>query len=74
MSAQPVEVQDFGPTPHLLTPTELAQYLGVSVGALAQLRYTGRGPAFTKAGRQVRYRMADVQAYLDANTRTITEN
>ncbi|PBB08423.1 hypothetical protein CKW39_08640 [Kocuria sp. WRN011] len=59
-------------TDKLLTPTELAEYLHTTVGNLAQLRFQGRGPAFTKAGRRVLYRESDVQAWLDENTRTQT--
>lgn len=59
-------------TEKLITPPQLAEYLGTTVGNLAQMRYHGNGPAFIKAGRRVLYRETDVQAWLDANTRTQT--
>lgn len=59
-------------TATLYTPDQLAEYLGTTTGNLAQLRYRGTGPAFVKAGRRVLYRETDVQAWLDANTRTQT--
>ncbi|MFD6893488.1 helix-turn-helix transcriptional regulator [Rhodococcus sp. NPDC060086] len=56
----------------LATPSEVARYLGVSVGSLAQMRHLGRGPAFTKIGSRVRYRWASVESYVDQQTRQQT--
>lgn len=57
----------------LATPTEVAEYLGMTTGALAQMRYRGTGPAFVKASaRKVLYRWTDIQDWLTANTHTIT--
>ncbi|WP_248762610.1 AlpA family transcriptional regulator [Pseudarthrobacter sp. SSS035] len=56
----------------LLTSTELAQKLHKTVSALAQWRYKGVGPKFIKLGGGVRYRASDVEAWLDAQTRTQT--
>lgn len=57
----------------LLTAAELAQRLGSTEGALAQWRYKGLGPKFIKPSpRKVLYRWSDVEAWLDAQTRTIT--
>ncbi len=56
----------------LLTPGELAEYLGRSVAALAQLRYRGTGPAFINAAGRVRYRWAAVEEWLDDATRVQT--
>lgn len=58
----------------LITPAELAEYLHPTVGNLAQFRFRGEGPAFTKAGRRVLYRESAVQEWLDKNTRTITHH
>lgn len=59
--------------PDLLTPAQLGEYLGLTVGALAQMRYRGNGPKFIKlGGKQVRYRESDVQAWLDQQTRDRT--
>lgn len=49
----------------LLTPTELAERLGVSVGTLANWRLRGGGPAYIKlSGRAVRYRPAAVEKWI----------
>ncbi len=53
----------------LIDEPTLASRLGVSRSTLQSRRYTGRGPRFIKLGRMVRYRNADIDAYLSANTR-----
>ena len=50
----------------LMTPLDVSRYLGVPPGTLANWRYLGRGPAFLRVGRHVRYRDADVTAWVDA--------
>lgn len=52
----------------LLTAVDVSQALGVTTGQLAQWRHLGRGPRFIKQGRFVRYRPADIDAWLDAQT------
>lgn len=52
----------------LATPGELADYTGGSVQTLAVWRMKGIGPKFIKMGRHVRYRWADIEAWLDAQT------
>jgi excisionase family DNA binding protein len=47
-------------------PEETAEYLGVTVNALAKMRWDGSGPPYVKIGRRVRYRRSDVDAWLDA--------
>jgi excisionase family DNA binding protein len=49
----------------LLTAAEVAEYLEVPQGTLANWRYLGRGPAFVRLGRHVRYRSEDVAAWID---------
>jgi excisionase family DNA binding protein len=53
----------------LIDESTLASRLGVSRSTLQSWRYSGRGPRFIKLGRMIRYRTADVDAYLQANTR-----
>jgi excisionase family DNA binding protein len=49
----------------LLTPEEVAEYLGVSVETLNVWRCTKRyNLPYVKAGRLVRYRRADVEAFV----------
>ena len=52
----------------LLRTPQAADLLGVSESKLEHMRSCGRGPAFIRIGRQVRYRIADIHAFLDANT------
>lgn len=55
----------------LLPPTPVAEALGITTGNLAQMRYRGTGPKFIKLGaRSVRYRWCDVEAWIEANTLT----
>jgi len=61
------------PRTTLLTPQETAQILGVSMGTLAQWRSQRRGPPFVKIeGRLVRYRLADLEAYLASSLVPLT--
>ncbi|MFC9993745.1 helix-turn-helix transcriptional regulator [Nocardia sp. NPDC127526] len=52
----------------LATPEEFAEYSGLSLQRLADMRYHGTGPKFIKYGRAVRYRWADIYTWEDANT------
>lgn len=51
---------------HLLTTEEVADWLGVKPNTLAKARYDGMSsfPDYKKIGRGVRYRVADVRAWL----------
>lgn len=49
----------------MLTTSELAEYLGVHVQAIYDLRADGRGPAGIRVGRELRYRISDVRGWLD---------
>lgn len=54
----------------LLTPEQVAEFLGMSPRTLAAWRYKRRGgPTWCKCGSLVRYRKADVIAWLDGGTR-----
>lgn len=49
---------------------EIAARLHISVSTLRNWRVSGRGPAFVKIGkRAVRYRWADVEAFLATGQR-----
>lgn len=58
------------PSHKLLDPIEVAEALGVSPKTLARWRceQTG-GPRWVKIGRLVRYRAADVDAYVESRVR-----
>jgi hypothetical protein len=51
----------------IATPQEVADHRRMTVAALAQERYLGRGPAYIKTGRTIRYDWADVHAFLAAS-------
>lgn len=54
-------------TDRLLSPEEAAEYLGgVSLSTLSNWRVQRTGPAYTKAGRLIRYRESSLVAYLAA--------
>lgn len=49
--------------PHL-TEAQAAERLGLKPGTLKKMRRRGRGPAFFKISRSIRYDAADITAYL----------
>ncbi len=53
------------PRDQLLTVEELADYLGVPVATLYQWRYQRQGPSGFRVGRHLRYRQADVEAWIE---------
>jgi excisionase family DNA binding protein len=51
--------------PRLLSAEEVATILGVPVKTLYQWRYKGAGPAGVRVGRHLRYRTADIEAWIE---------
>ena len=47
-----------------MTLSELAAHLSVSTQALCGLRSKGRGPRGFRVGRQLRFRMSEIEAWL----------
>lgn len=57
----------------LITTAELAEALGLAEQTLIGWRCSGKGPSFTKLGKSVFYRLADVKAWVAKNvTATVT--
>lgn len=57
------------PTLQLLTPREAAAHLGVAAGTLAIWRCKKRyALRYVKVGSKVRYRLADIEKFLEART------
>lgn len=57
----------------LLDTTQAAAYLGgLKPNTLEGWRVSGKGVRFIKIGRLCRYRVEDLDAYLEAQTRTST--
>lgn len=50
----------------LISTEDLAQYLGVPVQTLYVWRTKGTGPRAVRVGKHLRYRHADVEAWLDS--------
>lgn len=51
-----------------LNEYEASEITGFAVKTLQRRRWEGLPPVFLKIGRKVRYRLSDLQAYLDACT------
>lgn len=50
-----------------LTEAEAAARLGLKVATLRAWRHQGRGPAFVRLGRAIRYLASDIDEFLQAN-------
>jgi len=50
----------------LLDPAWLAAYLGIPLATVYQMNSRGTGPRRIRVGKHVRYRKADVDAWLDS--------
>ncbi len=50
----------------LLDTKELSEYLGIAVSTILEYRMQGRGPVYIKLGHLVRYKVADVDAWLES--------
>ncbi len=53
--------------PLVLNADKVAKKLGLSVSTLAKMRLYGSGPVYSKLGRRVVYRLADLEAWIAAN-------
>ena len=49
----------------MLSTRELAEYLGVAPQAIYDLRTTGRGPRAIHVGRELRYRVSEIEAWIE---------
>lgn len=50
----------------LFDTEQAAAYLGCAISTLEWYRFDGRGPAYYKTGRRVRYKLSDLDAYMEA--------
>jgi excisionase family DNA binding protein len=53
------------PLPDLLSPSEVAVYLGVPVSTIHYWRGRGQGPPGFKVGKRLRFRASDVAKWLE---------
>lgn len=58
--------------PELWTPADFAAYAQLSINQVAKLRRSGKGPAFIKLGKHVRYVPGVCHRWILANQRTST--
>ena len=58
---KPSHTSDIG----LLTAKQAARYLSISTKWLANQRWQGTGPKFIKVGGAVRYRVSDLEQFLE---------
>lgn len=56
-----------GPTNQPLTESEAAARLGLKVATLRAWRNQGRGPAYVRLGRAIRYLSTDLDEFLQSN-------
>lgn len=49
------------------SPEFAAEYLGIKIQTLANWRVEGRGPKFYRVGRLVRYRIEDLEAWIETS-------
>lgn len=58
----------------LLTEQEAAEFLDLKAGTLAVWRSVGRYPElrYVKIGRNIRYRVTDLESFLQSRTRSAT--
>ena len=58
----------------LMTTVETSAYVRHAVQTLAKWRVYGKGPQWIKMGRSVFYERRDVDAWIEAHTRTSTSS
>ena len=58
----------------LLNEEKTAEFLGLSTATLRKWRWEGKEPRFIKLGRRVVYRMSDIEAYLEKQSRLSTSD
>lgn len=56
----------------LLSAVDVSNELQIPTATLSTWRTRGGGPAFVKLGRAVRYRRADLEAWISANSKAHT--
>lgn len=59
---------DAGPIERLLTPRDVSAAIGVPEPTLRDWRTDDIGPPFIRVGRAVRYRLRDLEQWLDERT------
>lgn len=63
----PDPVRDAADAVNAVSEPQASRYIRMSVPWLRQQRMRGRGPAYVRIGRSIRYRLSDLDAYLAAH-------
>lgn len=58
--------------PEFLTRQKAAEYLNIKKSTLEAWAHKGGGPIFVKFGRSVRYRLSDLESYIESHTQRNT--
>ena len=66
IESAPMAARRAEPPSELMTTSEAARYLKLSESYLHNSRLTGVGPRYVKAGRSVRYRLGDLEIWIEA--------
>jgi predicted DNA-binding transcriptional regulator AlpA len=61
-------------TEKFLSERELAQLLNIKSETLRNWRWDGKGPIYIKIGTNVRYRMSDINDFINKRVRTSTSD
>lgn len=61
------------PPTGIAVPPQVASFLKTTPNRLARLRSEGRGPAFTRLGRSIRYRWEDVHSFVESNRQSAAD-
>jgi hypothetical protein len=56
----------------LMTTKEAAMEMGMKPGTLEVWRVYGKGPKYLKLGRLVKYRLADLESFLESSAKQST--
>ena len=56
-----------------INPSETSQEFGFSISTLAKWRMSNKNLPFSKVGKYIKYRRADVEAFLNSNLIDVDE-
>ena len=58
----------------LYTTKQAAEFLNFKVQTIEQWRAQGKGPKYAKLGKEVRYKLGDLETYLEENSIDPSDN
>lgn len=62
--ARTLQSGEWVPAPEYLSPRQASVYTGFAVSTLEGWRHDATGPKYSQVGRQVRYRLRDIDAWM----------